>query len=192
MQPERASAGGPIHVLWRSGELESSEHAVLHRTDVGWRLEGTTVLPIDGAPAHIEHEVVIDADWRTRAATIRVRGPVERRFDISVRHGAWAVDGRTRDDLAGCVDLDLGWTPATNLLPVRRLGLEVGGSATVENAWLRFPELELERNRQTYTRTGDTTWRYHAEPYDFEIVVDEVGFTTRYGDDLWIAVARST
>jgi len=38
---------------------------------------------------------------------------------------------RERTDLAGCSDVDLGWTPATNILPIRRTGLVVGGSTTI-------------------------------------------------------------
>jgi hypothetical protein len=38
----------------------------------------------------------------------------------------------------GCLDIDLGFSPSTNLLPIRRLTLAVGEAATVRAAWLPF------------------------------------------------------
>ena len=36
--------------------------------------------------------------------------------------------------LDGCPDVDFGWTPATNTVPIRRLGLEVGETASITAA----------------------------------------------------------
>lgn len=45
---------------------------------------------------------------------------------------AWrAAHGTGRDELAGCLDVDLRATPYSNTMPVRRLGLDVGASATI-------------------------------------------------------------
>ena len=45
--------------------------------------------------------------------------------------------------VSGCVDLDLGFTPATNLIAIRRLALSVGASAEVTAAWLDFRAQKL-------------------------------------------------
>ena len=58
--------------------------------------------------------------------------------------GVWTLDGAAVSGLEACVDLDLGFTPATNLLQIRRLALALGSIATRR----RFP------SGPTYDLTG--------------------------------------
>jgi uncharacterized protein len=103
--------------------------------------------------------------------------------------GQWEMDGRPAPVLDGCRDIDLGWTPATNTIPIRRLGLETGETATLA-AWVRFPELDVVANEQHYTRLAQDRWRYRSGDYDFELVTDvATGLVLAYGDDLWHAAA---
>lgn len=61
--------------------------------------------------------------------------------------------------IQGCVDIDLGWTPSTNTLPIRRLQLGVGtSSGPITAAWVRFPELKLEPLPQEYRNLRRTTF----------------------------------
>jgi hypothetical protein len=60
------------------------------------------------------------------------------------------VDGELVSQLDGCTDVDFGWTPATNTVPIRRLGLEVGQRASITAAWIRFPELDVVASEQWY------------------------------------------
>lgn len=62
----------------------------------------------------------------------------------------WQVNGVAKPAVEWCVDLDLNFSPSTNLLPIRRLNLEVGQQAEVKAAWLRFPSFELEPLSQVY------------------------------------------
>jgi hypothetical protein len=84
--------------------------------------------------------------------------------------------------VAGCIDLDLGFSPSTNLLPIRRLGLAVGQEAEVKAAWLRFPGLPLEPLEQLYRRIDVTTYRYESAGGSFvtELQVNAQGLVTRY------------
>ncbi|HET9775842.1 MAG TPA: putative glycolipid-binding domain-containing protein, partial [Gemmatimonadaceae bacterium] len=90
--------------------------------------------------------------------------------------------------LAGCEDIDLGFSPATNLLPIRRLALKVGDTAKVRAAWLRYPEITLEVLEQTYTRTAEDVYRYESGGGKFrrDLKVDERGMVLEY-PDLWYA-----
>jgi uncharacterized protein len=76
------------------------------------------------------------------------------------------------------LDVDLGFTPATNTLPIRRLALAIGQSTPARSAWLRFPELRLEPLEQTYTREADQTFRYRA-------LIDGETFTARLDTDVY-------
>ena len=66
---------------------------------------------------------------------------------------------RIHTGLAAALDVDLGHSPLTNTLPVRRLGLREAGRATpstVEVAWVLLPSLEVraEHADATRSRTG--------------------------------------
>jgi hypothetical protein len=151
-----------------------------------WRLDGSVVLAHADRPCRLDYEVVCDREWRTQTA--RVSGwiggtsvVVELARDPS---GAWRRDGAIAPGVAGCIDVDLGFTPSTNTLPIRRLALDVDASAPVRAAWLRFPELTLEPLEQVYRRTADHTYRYESGGGRFVAVLDvgAAGLVSRYGD----------
>jgi hypothetical protein len=96
----------------------------------------------------------------------------------------WWLNGTEYAQVAGCIDLDLNFSPSTNLLPIRRLDLAIGQEAEVRAAWLRFPTFTLELLEQRYRRLSDTTYRYESAGGRFvtELQVNAAGFVTRYPD----------
>ena len=80
--------------------------------------------------------------------------------------------------------------PATNTLPIRRLRLAVGGKREIAVAWLRWPELRLERALQRYERLAEDRYRYSSNGFSAELVVDEHGLVVDY-EGLWRAIARA-
>ena len=186
--------GPEHHVLWHCASLTSSEHASLVEHASGHRFHGVVVLPLDGVPCHIDYDVVVDGEWRSRVATATITTPAGvRRIGLtSDLDGHWRLDGVPASQLDGCSDIDLGWTPATNTLPIRRLGLAVGETATITAAWVRYPELDVLAVEQEYTRLADDRWRYRSGEFERELITDRTtGLVVAYGDDLWQAVATT-
>jgi len=111
-----------------------------------------------------------------------VRHKMERRDT-----GRWLFDGREAPDLDGCIDIDLNFSPITNMLPIRRLSLALGESAVVNAAWLRFPSFSLERLDQMYRRTGANAYHYESAGGSFhaDLTVDEFGLVLDY-PPFWI------
>jgi hypothetical protein len=182
------------HILWHCPVLASSEHATLIETEDERSLRGVAVLPLGDEPCHIDYDVLCDRDWQARSCSISVTLPMEvRTIELRADHaGHWESNGTAAPNLEGCSDIDLGWTPATNTIAVRRLDLELGHSASIVAAWVRFPELDVVTNRQDYTRMAIDRWRYESGDYDFELVTDAPsGLILEYGDDLWRAVGLS-
>ena len=64
--------------------------------------------------------------------------------------------------MTDCIDVDLGFTPATNQVAVRRLGLRIGKQAEAPAAYVQFPRMNLVRLPQTYRRTGRMTYFYES------------------------------
>lgn len=177
-------------ILWRRLDLPGHEAAALAPSTEGWLLSGTAVFAESGRPCRLDYAIRCDQAFVTRHCTVsgivgtaRVRLDVERAPD-----GAWSVNGAGAPALAGCIDVDLGFSPSTNLLPIRRLALAVGTSAPVRAAWVRFPELTVEILEQSYTRVSTDRYLYESDGGNFrrELTVDDTGFVLLY-PGLWQA-----
>jgi hypothetical protein len=178
-------------VVWRREDQPGHEHAELAEDDGGAVLRGVAVLAWRGEPCRLDYEVRCDRAWVSRAA--RVTGSVGAR-DIDARvegHGGeWTLNGHAVPGVRGCIDVDLNFSPSTNVLPIRRLGLAIGGRAAVRAAWLRFPSFALEPLEQVYERLAERRYRYESNGGAFtaEIEVDEHGLPAAYGP--WTVEAR--
>jgi hypothetical protein len=178
-------------MLWRRLDGPGHDACRLMAGDDGWRLEGVAAFQHDGAPACLAYEIHADAAWRTRAGA--VRGWVGRRpVDVRIARtpaGRWMVDGDVVPGVDGCVDLDLGFTPATNVLQLRRVALEVGQSAAVPVAWLDVPPGPLQLIDQRYERRTAQTYWYESPRFAYAALlrVGAAGFVEDY-PDLWQAV----
>jgi uncharacterized protein len=177
-------------MLWRRLDLPGHEIARLGALDDGWKLAGTAVFAHQQGPSKLDYVVICDAAWRTNAA--QVRGMIGgREIDLSVSVDAerrWRLNGAECAAVEGCMDIDLGFSPSTNLLPIRRLALVVGDEAEVRAAWLPFPSLEFELLPQVYRREGETTYRYESRGGRFvrTLEVNAAGFVASY-PGLWQA-----
>jgi uncharacterized protein len=156
----------------------------------GWRLTGSAVFMEVGDPCQLDYTIECDAGWHTRSA--RVRGfagtePVEIEIDVDGSQ-RWRLNGVEQMDVAGALDVDLAFTPATNKLAIRRLDLPIAGMGEVRSAWLPFPEVVLSPLDQIYRRTADDRLLYEAPTLDFqaELTINGDGIVISYAG-LWIA-----
>jgi uncharacterized protein len=178
-------------VLWRRIDPSGHDAVALRRSADGWELAGAALFTDERGPCRLEYSVACDDRWRTRRCTVTGsvgRTPVQ--LAIAAAEGRWTLDGRYQPEVEGCVDLDLAFTPATNTLPIRRLGLEVGQSASVRAAWLPWPPAGLQLLEQQYRRTLPEVYRYESEGGRFvrDLVVHSSGLVTSY-PGLWEAEA---
>jgi hypothetical protein len=181
-------------IVWRRIDIPGHEVATIVPAGDGWRVDGVAVLVESGRPCRIEYEIRCDARWMTQRCVIR--GHVaERPVSLDVARsatGVWSIGGAEVPALEGCDDIDLGFSPSTNLLPIRRLALSIGAHAIVRAAWIRFPELTAEVLVQTYTRTGVDRYVYESAGGAFrrELQVDTFGNVIEY-PGLWRAEATA-
>lgn len=170
-------------VSWRrSDEVRADEHCTISIRDAGLSLVGTVLGAEGGVPVRIEYRVLTDGTGSTAAVHVReMRGFAQRTLTLARDpKGAWTVDGVAARGLRGCHDVDLGCSPSTNTLPIRRLRLGVGGSKTIQASWIRFPELTVEKTPQTYSRLDEFTYRFASGTFEAELVVDEDGVVAQY------------
>jgi uncharacterized protein len=177
-------------VLWRSLLEAGLEYCGLWRYPVpdspapGWALRGTAVAEYQGVPTEVRYRVVCDHRWNT--LSVRV-GVVQEGRKRSLRlrpsgDGRWLSGDEDVEQYRGCTDVDLGIGASTNTLPIRRLGLSEGQSASIDAAWVRFPDLQLERLPQRYTRLAGDRYRYESLDSGFtaDLEVDDLGLVVNY------------
>ena len=171
-------------ILWRRLDRSGHEAGRLSSQESSRRLTGTSVFAHEQRPCRLDYLVVCDAGWRTVMADVTGWiGDETVEIEIVVDPARrWRLNGAECPAVAGCIDIDLNFSPSTNLLPIRRLGLAIGQEAKVQAAWLRFPSFALEPLEQRYRRIDDGTYRYESAGGKFiaELRVNAAGFVTRY------------
>jgi hypothetical protein len=175
-------------ILWRRLDTPGHDACVLSGTDVEWQLDGTAVFSHEGAPARLTYSLACDRAWRARRG--QVTGWIGTKpisFDITRSNdGVWTRNGAVVLAVKGCVDLDLGFTPATNLSQIRRLGLAEGQGADATVAWLDVTSGALRLLGQWYERRSESTYWYEAPQFNYTglLEVSPAGFVRRY-PGLW-------
>ena len=173
-------------MLWQASD-GGSEICVLERAGRGWRFRGTVLTHEAKEPIELRYAVTVDAAWATTGVDVLVAfagGDLREPVGLG---DLWS--GKERPpEYRDCVDVDLSFTPATNTLPIRRLGLEVGEEAEIDVVWLVWPELRFVRAHQRYERLAKDRYRYTQDDFEAELTVDEQGLVLEY-ERLWKAVA---
>jgi Uncharacterized protein conserved in bacteria len=181
--PYRAICWTPI---WnKSREGAGLEHLLLaeHAAD-------SVVLAFDEerGPFRLTYRLTWDPSWQVRDAELAVATD---RFTRSLslqtdgqghwRHG----DGRTIDDLDGCLDVDIWPTPFTNSFPIRRQPLAIGERREFRMAWIFAPDLTVQAQPQAYTRLDQRLYLFEnldGRGFRAELRVDEEGIVLDYPD----------
>ena len=179
-------------ILWRRLDVPGHEYLELRSQANGWLLDGTAVFEHEKQPVRLAYQVHCDEAWMTLSATVKGRVGT-REVDVHVvrnADGSWKLNDQPSVAVSGCIDVDLNFSPSTNLLPIRRLKLAIGQKAQVRAAWLRFPSFALEPFDQSYERLGERLFRYASAGGTFvaDLQVSEAGLPQRYGD-LWTSDA---
>ena len=173
-----------VSILWRRLDRPGHELARVAPAESGWILSGTALFLHEGGTCQLDYEVRCNELWETVSGKVVGRvGEEAISIDVAVGPGGvWTSNGVEVPAVRGAVDLDLNFSPSTNLLPIRRLNLSVEQEASVRAAWLRFPSFDFEPLEQTYRRIETSTYRYASAGGRFtaDLSVNEAGLVTFY------------
>ncbi|WP_185968465.1 putative glycolipid-binding domain-containing protein [Paracoccus sp. M683] len=177
------------HILWRRLDRPGHDACRLWSEGALWRIEGMAVWADASGPAQIAYEVSASEDWVTRSARLMGRAG-KRAVSLSIHRddlGNWRVNGESVPEVTGLRDIDLGFTPATNTLPIRRMRAARQDGADLAGAWLDPDDWQLKPLPQHYERRGDNGWHYRSPSHDFtaDLTIDGDGLVTDY-PPLWI------
>jgi hypothetical protein len=160
-------------VIWRGLDGWRAETATIELHDDGLTATGTQI----GAGYRLDYklddtrsiEIVATGDGWTNELDLRHDG-----------HGNWS-----QADLTGVLDCDLGFSPLTNTLPIRRSGLHRRpGAEDFLMAWIEVPELRVLPSAQRYEHVRPGVVRYVDRGafagFTAELEVDADGLVTHY------------
>ena len=155
-------------VHWKGTDEWRAEAAEVELTEDGVAARGVQ-LGVDPTPYRLEYELDAADGWITRSLGVSVRGAgwSRRLWLRRAAEGAWSVEveangaaglaapGGPAGELDGALDCDLGFSPLTNLMPIRRGRLHEGpGTTDHVMAWVSVPDLEVFASAQRYEHVG--------------------------------------
>lgn len=180
----------PGSAAWRHVDArEGLEVVFIRAQDAGLRVEGHVSAVEDRVAWSVRYELILDEAWRTRSAHVSAASEAGGRRDLRLTHdgaGGWRIAGEPAPHLAGLPDVDLEASAFTNAIPLRRMRLDVGAEADASAAYVRAPDLRVERLEQRYGRLPDeggaARYDYSAPAFDFNAVLayDEHGLVLEY------------
>ena len=174
-----------IRAAWTRLDTPGEDHCRLVSATDGYRLEGNARFIEAGVAVSIDYTVDYAADWSTRSATVDRDGKIRH----IRRDSGWSVDEVAVPGIEDLMDVDFGFTPATNLAQVKRLDLAVGQAAELQVAWIDADQIGLVSLWQHYRRMGDLTYAYQAPEYQATLVFSPSGFVADY-PNLWKMTSR--
>jgi uncharacterized protein len=171
--------------FWRRLDVPGHDACRLGRQNFGYRLRGAAVYRHPTGAACVSYCVDWDADWRTISG--RVEGFIGARsldYAVAREDALWFLNGCAKPGLNHLVDLDLSFTPATNLLQIMRVAIAENETVPLPAAWLDVEEGTLTELPQSY---ASTFW-YRAPSVGYEGLLQLApnGFILSY-PNLWQA-----
>ena len=178
-------------VMWYPWTGPGLEHLRLFQRQEDIVADGLILGVTEQMPFRVRYEIRCDLQWRVRAIHLSPLDDSPRSLHFFTDGaGNWtAKNGEALPLLNGCLDVDISATPFTNTLPIRRLALQSGSSATLSMVYIRIPQMEVEVTQQRYTCLDTTSsgGRYRFESlmngishFTAELPVDQHGLVLDY------------
>jgi uncharacterized protein len=178
-------------VMWSPWTTPGLEHVQVFTQSDGIVADGLLLGVEKQEPFRVRYEIQCDHRWKLRTVQITVLGGISQSLHlVTDGEGSWVTGrGEVLPSLTGCLDVDISVTPFTNTLPIRRLTLQSGESATLSIAYITVPKLQVEVSEQRYTclETTSSGGRYWFESleqgeaiFTAELPVDQDGLVVDY------------
>ena len=158
---------------WTRLDRPGRDAALLRPSDRGWLLRGAAAFDHDAGSATVAYHVETDARWETkRGRVVGFLGDKGIQHEIERDKAGWRLNGLRIEGLERLVDLDYGFTPATNVLQLSRIALKLGERAEVPVAWFDLDGASLIELPQSYERRSATSYWYEAPTVSYQALLE--------------------
>ncbi len=177
--------------MWRRIDVPGMEACSINKDGTGSVISGMAIYACQNTPIRIGYSVACTSDWECGAATVD-RWVGEDNLKIALQRladGRWSANDQVIDGVDSLLDIDLGFTPATNTNAIKRLKLAVGSSSEFSAVWLDDESWTFKPLKQRYERLSKDTYKYVSvdSGYEAELTVDDFGLVQVY-PELWETV----
>ncbi len=178
-------------IMWQRIDILGSEACSINHNGTSHVVSGMAIYAAESYPVRIAYSVTCNDEWECHAATVE-RWIGADRLNLALTrqaNGTWTLNDKAVDAVDTLLDIDLGFTPATNTNAIKRLGLRIGDQAEFTAVWLDDKTWTFKPLRQRYERLNENSYRYTSvdSGYETDLIVDEFGLVRVY-PDLWEAV----
>lgn len=114
------------NILWRRTDGSTMEYCKF-QFGSATIISGQVIGDLGGALGNVEYDVFCQPDGSTESVSVQMNTSANS-ISLTIRRepsGLWLVNDKAEPGLQECMDMDIGVTPATNTLPIRRLKLAV-------------------------------------------------------------------
>jgi hypothetical protein len=198
----RHAVGGDRLLIWSGLDAWRVEVARVELSAGGIHASGTQI-GLDPVPYRLDYRLAAPERFVTGRLDVEAAGSGWRRW-LELRRdadGGWDCEaggegrvdlpsaGGDVESLRGALDCDLGLSPLTNTMPVRRHGLDrEPGAVDFLMAWVSAPDLGLQSSRQRYEHVRAEDGRRFVRYVDLgthrgfeaELELDADGLVVRY------------
>lgn len=177
-------------VRWTGWDNQGLEHCQLTKNANEIILEGTVV---GNRKSHYgaTYKVVADKHYFTKEVWVSYLGG-QKLYLTTDSKGNWYDNIQESDlpELEGCLDVDIGVTPATNTLAIKRLKLDQQQAQGIFTAYVPLPaEIENrflpQKAKQRYTcLIKNEKYFYEGlfRSFSADLIIDEMGLVYDYPD----------
>lgn len=176
-------------VMWISPDGQKFEHLSMTTDENGHLADGVMIHLNPEKTYRLRYRIHCDSLWQVRSAEINRLDKTEQSVVLLADGAGRWMNGRgvALRHLHGCCDLDIYFSPFTNTLAIRRLGLAPGESADIEVVYIDAYEMSVKVVQQRYTFMRVTAegalYRYENLPaggFTAELPVDADGLLLEY------------
>jgi uncharacterized protein len=174
--------------IWRRLDAAGMDSCHIFPCVDGWRIHGAAVFADGGKIANLSYSLRCAKDWSSKSAQVNGWAGT-RQISLKLKktaQEAWFANGTLLEGMSELLDIDLGFTPASNTNAIRRLGLEVGAETETTAVWLDTESWSVKPLKQIYRRLSLTKYSYSSPLHNYNAVldVDDFGIVVNY-PGLW-------
>jgi len=143
---------GAHAVVWVRQDEPGNDACRFANAEGGYLIDGSST---DAQGNTLPYRIRARGDGTTRRARI---GGKSRIFVSRAPDDTWLLNGTPAPAVSGAKDIDLGFTPATLTLPIRRLKLGIGDDAEIMVARLNLEKERLTPLHLVFRRTAENEY----------------------------------
>jgi len=106
----------------------------------------------DNKTYRVAYMITCDIIFQFRKIELTLEGESKKELSLNLdKTGLWYDEkGMWHQELDGCHEPDINFTPLTNTLPINRLNLEIGETKQIKTAYIALPQMTISPVIQSY------------------------------------------